>query len=495
MKKSKKIYKIICIILLCIVFIFRSSNILNQSFWFDELEWTINFISLPNFFEMLMNLIKNIFNLPLYYILMFPFYRIVPYGELWLLLPNFIFVAIGIYMLKKIGSKVIDSDFGFICLCMAALSSYLISQGIMELRPYGLLFCLSSFVLYRYLCLHEIYNKKNIILYTISIILLVYTHWFGILITSFYFLFDLFLFIRNKDKKLSFIYPYIILLLVFLPYCILCFLFHYDNLTELYTWTQKPTLESIYNLVKTLVSCNNICIFLFIISLFYFIVYLIRKKKNNYRYLEICIGSIIYMILIVYVYSKYINPTTSLFVERYFIIVLPHIFILISIPLYKFINLDRLVYGKKIKLLIKITTLTIFTFIIILMGYKNYPNIKNNPYSNSYIYKDFAYFIADENLNKKAVILSKNSNAYLNYYFNKRGVKLPLNVINYFCENLYYIVKDGENKLNFADYEELLKYDKIYVFNITDEKIYNYITSNNYRVYKKDNSIYVYIRK
>ena len=95
------------------------------------------------------------------------------------------------------------------------------------------------------------------------------------------------------------------------------------------------------------------------------------------------------------------------------------------------------------------------------MGYKNYPNIKNNPYSNSYIYKDFAYFIADENLNKKAVILSKNSNAYLNYYFNKRGVKLPLNVINYFCENLYYIVKDGENKLNFADYEELLKYDKI----------------------------------
>ena len=101
----EKCYTILSFVILAIMFVIMCLNAGRESFWVDELDWTIGFLAKPNFLEMIKGLLEKCYNLPLYYIAMYPIYKIAPYGEIWLLLPNIIMVLLGVYIVKKIGDK------------------------------------------------------------------------------------------------------------------------------------------------------------------------------------------------------------------------------------------------------------------------------------------------------------------------------------------------------------------------------------------------------
>ena len=182
---KKKVYKIISIFLLAFMFLYLLYDASKQSFWSDELEWTVAFVHRHSLFQMLKLLSVRGYNLPLYYIILFPLYKVAPYGERWILLLNFILILFGIWNLKKIGEKIGGEDLGFFSLALATVSYILLYQGGFQLRPYALLFCCSAFAFYRYLLLLDDSTTKNKILYAIALILLCYTHWYGCLITVF----------------------------------------------------------------------------------------------------------------------------------------------------------------------------------------------------------------------------------------------------------------------------------------------------------------------
>ena len=141
---KEKIYKVLSFIILFVVFGICCKYANKQSFGLDELDWTIDYLEKShNLIELFKALIKAGFNLPLYYVVMFPIYKIVPFGKLWLLFPNFIVVIWGIYIVNKIGNK-IEKNLGFASLCISATSYVLIRYCALDFRPYTFLFCFSA---------------------------------------------------------------------------------------------------------------------------------------------------------------------------------------------------------------------------------------------------------------------------------------------------------------------------------------------------------------
>ena len=89
-QKNKKTYKVIKIPKVGIFFIsiFKS---LNHDLWIDELDWTIRFLDVNSFEEMIIKLLQYGYNLPLYYIIMYFIFKFISTNEFILVLPSIVF--------------------------------------------------------------------------------------------------------------------------------------------------------------------------------------------------------------------------------------------------------------------------------------------------------------------------------------------------------------------------------------------------------------------
>ena len=507
---NKKIYKILSIIILFIMLsiLFKYAN--SQSFWIDELDWTVDYLeNSNNYIELFQSLIKAGFNLPLYYLIVFPIYKIAPFGELWLLIPNFIAIIVGIYILNKTGNK-IEKNLGFASLLMAATSYTLIVHCAFEFRPYAFLFTFSTYVLYRYICrLQDPKKRSNIFLYALSIILLAYTHWFGCLIIVFYFLVDVFLWLRKKHT-ISFIIPYIALGIAFLPYFIMMMLNHTTNFVNY--WARRPTFKKLlYGELGFLLSNNIICKLLFVAGIIILLTYIFRKNKRqniDKNIILVLFGCIAWTLGTIFIYSKFINPNGSLWVSRYFLVLLPHLFIITSIPIAKLLSISSNIQIKSkttdeisIK---KIFILYIIILSIVMIGCINYQKVHIFENSLDEPYREISELIANTPAvyEENCALLVSSGRGYLTYYFEKKGVKLPCNVFEANTEgsltqdNMTQCVKEGKliNSSN-ADLEDLLNYDKLYVCRV-HKSFRREITSflnENYDCYLVDQTLRVYL--
>lgn len=507
-KLYDKKYEIFSIIILIVLFLLMCYDAASKSFWVDELDWSVAFLNRNNFFEMIKSLVPVGYSLPLFFIIFYPIYKIAPFGETWLLIPNFILVILGILIIKKIGEKIKGKDLGFASLCAAATSYVLIVQVGFEFRPYALLFLLSAWTLYRFIELLEENNLKNKILYTLSLILLAYTHWFGCLIIVFYFLVDLFRFFKKKIK-FSFIVPYIILGIAFLPWFI-PFLLYKEIDIFTYYWNGPPQWSAAIVTIEYLLSNNRLCILLFAIGTLYFIINLLLKKykqkesKKELAYTFLCFGAIIWVIGTIFIYSKLINPAGSLYVLRYFTILLPHIFIIMAIPLSELLHLVVKINGRKINAEInnipmnKDIAFLIVIIIICLIGSKNYMNVHYNPKVIHEPYREVSNKVAaqkDIYTDKSAFLLSCGSGS-LFYYFEKQGYEIPENV--YIGPNIQRVYYEKDIRIyQKATLEELLQYETLYVANIHtpfDDSIIKYIDEN-FTLVERDDSLNLSVYK
>ena len=72
--KKTKLYKIFSIVILVIMFLIMCLYASKQSFWIDELDWTVQFLAKSDIGDMLNRLLTTGYNLPLYYLIMFPIF-------------------------------------------------------------------------------------------------------------------------------------------------------------------------------------------------------------------------------------------------------------------------------------------------------------------------------------------------------------------------------------------------------------------------------------
>lgn len=209
MKSSNKIYRYIEMMLIFWMAIFAFMNADIQSLWVDELS-TVGYIrSGVSFGEMMYTYLFCDTNLPLYSAILYFIYRIIPYGEQYLLIPSIIFCITGIMIFSYCIKKVIGERAGFIVLCLCCASNALIWQGVWEARCYSLTFFLAVITLGCFIKRTQESSVKNCILYSIAVLFFISTHWFACLVLAFYGLTDLFFIISKKYHGKLYLFMYL----------------------------------------------------------------------------------------------------------------------------------------------------------------------------------------------------------------------------------------------------------------------------------------------
>jgi len=466
--RKERIYTIVTISALvcmtCFMLVFASK----ESFWFDELDWTIGIISNKPFTSMFKILWEQGYNLPLYYIIMKPLYELLPYGETFLLIPSILFVIVGIVIMGKTGKIIGGIDIGFFVVCIAVSSTTLIVQGGWELRPYSITFCFSSLVLLMYIKRIKTETNENILLYGISLVLLLYSHWFGSITALFYAFTDLCLYLRKK-ASLKCICSYILAGILFLPWFLIMVSHHTSDLS-IY-WSRIPSaIEPIITIYYLLSGTVLYCL-LFGIGFILILLKDIRRKEKETPdvsgiWLFMSIG-ILWTILPVYIYSKFIHPSGSFYVQRYFFVIIPHVFLITTYGFSKiFYALQRSFFitaNKKKLFYCIVIALFCFTFS------QNYQKAYSNGYSAREPYRETAEYLSkdEHTLSTDSLIICSHGSAWIEYYYNKRGFSIPANVaVSSQSTALQFIDKGQYIQPIVLSKEDILRHDRLYLFEV-----------------------------
>lgn len=427
-----------------------------KSLWYDDL-YQIKF-SGGN--QSITQVFKNILSIdmqpPLFGIIAMFWLRVVPYGTFWVKLLSELFVTGGIILLGLIGKTAYNRRVGVICSITAAFSSTICLNMAYSFRPYGLLFFAMTLLIFSYLKRNQISNKRTLLLYGFSVLILVGTYYIGAIVCSILFIFDLIQIVKEK-RKINNLLPYFIPAGILLPWVLLSFGRVSDMVSNF--WPKEPTLKSIYDGILFLCSYQE-CIFaLFIISTIY-----ILLSFNNEKYNDLLVISffVVYgIIAILFLYSK---TGTSIWQNRYLLTVIPFVVIMISFVI------DKCITYLIIKNNIKLYAILIGTY-----GLYIFASWFNQVYlSVTSIYEPFEE--AADILREQEDIYDPTTIIYSstvvgegwNYYLTKNG-KLPS--INW-CDNSDFLSKELEN------------YDVIYFFDVHNElpaeEAVIYILENNY---------------
>lgn len=290
--------RVMLITFLIILIIFQN----NHELWLDELDWSIGIVESESLKDVIKTVLATGENLPLFYIILFIIKSLFGYSSEWILtfLSATIFTIIGILGILKISDKLLGRKNRIYTIFFIFVSYSIMSQCGWQLRPYGLLFCCSAWMLYFYLEKLEDEKKSNYFKYTILMILLMYSHWFGVLISLVYALIDFILFL-NKKINWKFIFSYIIAGLAFLPSFIVLLILHKNDISNY--GVEVPNIINLIYIFRFLggnLFLNAIILLVTIFAVF------IKKEKN--RDIKILSYVMILLIAITYIYSRFINP-------------------------------------------------------------------------------------------------------------------------------------------------------------------------------------------
>lgn len=429
-----------------------------QSFSFDELNWTISMIANINVSEISSKMLAHGANMPLYYYALGLIYPLMPYGEGYLLSISIVTVLIGIFFLalaaKEIGGRMLS----YIAFGLALLSTILITRGAWQLRPYAFLFCFSAMTTFFYFRRVKDESWLNTLLFGAVMISLMYTHWYGALLLVFYGVGDVILWLMKKIK-LRFLISYLLAGAVALIWFVSVLLTASDlTVNVVYP---VPDWMSVANSFDILLTSNSLLFFVFAIAVLMIIVMVFwtvkEKKWNLHVYLWfhtlLCIA---WIIAATFIYSRYLYPQGSVYTERYFFIVVPHLLLVVSFGLQSIY-----VLLKERSVRIKILPYTAAFFV--LTGTVNYYKAISFVVNVHEPYREVAELIAQSEeayMEDTLILTSAGEDAWIDYYFLKRGYALPMNI----AFGLDLMVKNGEHVNIPVTYEELYEYDKIYVW-------------------------------
>lgn len=485
MKQIEKKYWIPGIVLLLWmgIFAFASGNC--QSFWADEIAsigLVRNGVSLS---EVIDTCLRVDGNLPLYPVILYGIYRMMPYGERFLLIPSILFCLAGIVLLAFSAGRLKGKRAGFIALCMGASSGILLWQSAWEIRCYALTFMLSAFALYAYIGKSIRPDRKRIVLWSISFALFLWTHWFAAILLAFYGLADLLLvFLRKISWKQ--LLCYVPGSLLYVPWLILSFYYEHGDLKTY--WGEAPQWKNMVWTILFYLDGSRILWYVCLLTcaaLFFCAIRALRRpvpaKKRKFLWGGVfCAAATGWTIGIVYLFSRYLMDSASLYVERYFTVIQPHILLVTALGLDCILDFADNTAKTEIwtvpKMPVKLSRITAWAVraaVFLLLAFSFVQNYQNQyaairtPFQQ---YREIAEFLNEEKgiLDEKSLFMGSNRycmlDGFIHYYFEKRGYEPPVNITG--CMAL----SEQESRF-YGDYtkyseEELLSFDRIYCLRI-----------------------------
>jgi len=432
-KKHKDILVIGILSFIMLIIMISQSD--KCSFWIDELININNIRHDQTFIGFIKNHAKA-YDLcsPLFNFIAFFWYRLVPYGERYLLFLSEFFMALAVFCIGITTRKMIGIKSAIFITIMISSLLYLGQYG-NNFRGYPVYILMSALVFYKFVKRMRFSrlnqeNWKDIFLFGILLALFVYSHYAAVIICLALFITELILValkMKNKYCLLSYIYGAIL----FLPLAILIIKYSERDLSAF--WPSPPTIASIITLIKlNLLGSDILLLISFFLGCSIFITKAVIKKKILYNDLPLLLSILIpvFMISIVYFYSSFINPNGSIFVVRYFYGLLPMFFLMCA---YAF---NELCANIQLKLTTSGMTSKVILLTLIFLRYPNfYFQMANNP---QYSYQPWKtgteWLLAQPDIMNEsaAILVTTSSHVYggWNEYYIKKGTDKspPINI-------------------------------------------------------------------
>lgn len=432
-------------------------------------------------------------NLPLYPLLLYVTYRIMPYGEKYLLIPSILFCLAGIIFLALSAGRLKGKRAGFITLCLGASSSVLLWQAAWEIRCYAMAFFLSALVLYAFIGKFQKSGTKRMVLYGVAVALCFWTHWFASILLFFYGVTDLILVILRKISWKH--------LLCYVPGCLIYFpwlfaSFYYKSWGLDNYWSEAPEWKDMFWTVLFYLNGNRILWYICLLTGAFLVgraLYVMRKRDaketTGALLAAFCVAVTGWMIGFVFVFSKYIYPEGGLFVERYFTVVQPHILLITALGIDYLLDRAEKLPQKPVVWTAR-TAVALLLVVSFVISYRDaYRSIRKpmEPYREAADYLAGEGGIWDEN----ALFIGSNEfcalDGFIEYYFVKRGYEAPAHIV----DGMVHSEQETRFYPNYAQLpvEELLSYERIYCLRIhmgVDEELARLLEENYTMVQTKD---------
>lgn len=273
-------------------------------------------------------------NVPLFYLLLGLWIKMWGVSAATMRLLPQIIGCISIVFIGLIGKKICNARMG----CIAAIifgSSFQLIYASHQIRAYSLLVLFSTIVFYMWLSQNGLW--KPAISFIVGMLLLSFSHFFGVLVCAALGSYDLFMVIFWKKEKKCLL-PYIIYLCCFIPYLVVSFL----NASKMYGsfWPPVPGWRDFFIMLGELCPLGEFAPFLFgcivsiygvcLIGYFFGNKNTVRKETIIKEEIIVCIWNVLAVVIVTFLYSKFINPESSLWVKRYLLCVFPFVCVIVA---------------------------------------------------------------------------------------------------------------------------------------------------------------------
>ena len=343
------------------LFLYRYAG--KDSLWVDEL-CTVSSVRSGLSFSDTVNIYATRDNQsPLMPFIAYFWYRAVPHTEQNLRLLGILFAVLASMIVGITGKKLYGLRFGVFAFMFTICNYTVLEAAALEFRPYNLLLLVCAL---NYCCYLERLRRENwftVILYGLTMGLMPYTHYVSVLFCAGLFLADC-LMVAKGRAGFRVVLSYVLGALIFSPWAYVL-LTRFDTNKFTAFWPKVPTLLSIAKLGKYLTGagCSLSVMFLGAVLGFFCVIrnlYAERKEPSvESAFMSAGIFASAFMVLVVFVYSAFINPKGSCFVERYFLPTMPFVALTSAMGADFLYDSMRTVFARRAKLLFAVMFLMI----------------------------------------------------------------------------------------------------------------------------------------
>ena len=438
-------YHLIAIPVCMLAFLFMWYNGDRQCFWIDEL-YQVAYVS-GSLGDVLKTSANSISDPPVYNILAWIWYQIVPHTEKWLLLLPELLTVASIYLMGYFGTKHRGVRFGTIMLLLTVSAEQMYLQLAFENRQYALWFLMCVLLFEAHWDFVEKRTGKALGIYMLMLVLTVLTQYLSVFLCLALFICDVILWYEEKDRKL--LLPYLIGFVAALPFGVVVLVKHIQSRSKsgaafLEFWAKVPDMNKAVDTLLYLFRDNVFWLFLLSFGCAHIIIRIAGKKAKWQEWIVLEIPLLFFTLN--YFYSVCVNRAGSIWVERYFTMILPQIIMICAL------EVEYLIWhwsGKS-----RNAAKAILIGMGFFFGLQCWNNVSQKVSSEKEAYEEAADWLYDRTatIYKPTTIVvdceDVNSNsAWYSLYLTKGGLRDDINCVSYYE----------------LDLSTLTEYEKVYV--------------------------------
>ncbi|MBP5738815.1 MAG: hypothetical protein J6X38_07030 [Abditibacteriota bacterium] len=267
------------------------------------------------------------------HIIYFLWFKIAPYGDVWTRLVSVTEVAFGIFICGLLGTRLRNIRVGVL---FAVLTGIIVTRYCgYTIRPYGLLFLISSAVMYMYVIRCGEYGEEQMktqLILGLLYGLLANTHYTGCLIITAFFLADLLMVLLRKSNPIVLV-SYALAAVMFMPWLLLGIVIPAARGASFLVSSGASAKGGVSDVAALAQSslfsgmfagfqCILLAAFLFFVAELAAILFKGRFSAKRHTACYVFVFALVFMAAVMTIYTMR-DMTNSLFAARYFVAVVP----------------------------------------------------------------------------------------------------------------------------------------------------------------------------